>query len=413
MLYKRIKIVFISILIFLITIAEVKDVYAEDNVITPPVVDIYSYWNEAPIGNEYDVTFASSETTLIIPIEITINGGLHIMVFISSFDAMLNGMDVQDKNYKALTVALYKDKECKESMLISNTLIKGNTAINSEVSVDKGVYYLKYDLIRDKSKGSDNDLTFSSYIAQVGSEDRVLTKGIDYAIYQDTSTGKHRYKFVMDEDGYAKFYAESFREASNVLKIQLLDSCGNPITDETSEVGYAATETDYIDWNGGIYKAYLLNIGTYYIQVSANCGLFYLRYDNLATSDTSGVSKNSAKKLTIGKGISGVITLNDKKTKVDWYKFTLKSTKSLSIVFDSINPTSDNIIPLPYDSSTGYAKLTIINSDGKIVYQKNHLSLSKKTILNNVEKQLVKGTYYVKISKELVESYGDYKLTIK
>jgi len=417
MLNKKIKRVLAMMLIFAMTInfAVNSDVKAEEAVISPPIIDRASYWDEAPIGQKYDVTFASGKTTVIIPVEITVNGGWYITIFNSSFEAEYSGIDIPDKNYESLTVSLYKDNECKEAVLASasDTLIKGIMSVAREARVEEGIYYIKYDLTRGEGEGADDEMTFSSYIAQISSENRALIEGKEYAIYQDDSTGRHCYKIVVDEDGYLTFYAESFWNVRNVLKMQLLDSDGNSITKESSEVGYVATETDYVDCNGGIYKAYLLKKGTYFIQLSSNCGLCYLMYNNSPTTDTSGVSKKSAKKLTLGTGVSSVITLNDKKTKVDWYNFTYKTSKKPTIVFNGISPTSNNVLATPYGSSTGYANLEIVNSNGKTVYQIKHLSLSKKTILRNVGKKLKKETYYIKITKQVMESYGDYKLTVK
>ncbi|HEX3021929.1 MAG TPA: PPC domain-containing protein [Lachnospiraceae bacterium] len=322
--------------------------------------------------SQYMFSMTSDLTELIVPLKASVAGVLQY-----NFSEESESVDVE----------FYSDKACTKQMDYNR--------YNGYAQIPKaGTYYVKF---------------VNSY-GEFGAEDIVdLTGEFDCQIYpSETGTLKmgtwkstgvwdetkaNYYKVVVTKTGTLQV---EINAQNTGTYLTLCNSSKKAITDEISSSTISDT------------KLFALKKGTYYLKVTTNSFWLRMKTTQDAVTDQSGSSKSKAAKLTLGKDKTGLIFLEDKTSKYDWFKFTLTKTTSVDLqisgscsagyIYYELSSSSIDGTLSGYLSGVGSYEDTPLNyytSDGKV-----HTSLPK-------------GTYYIKVYKESAKSCGTYFVKAK
>jgi transcriptional accessory protein Tex/SPT6 len=155
-------------------------------------------------------------------------------------------------------------------------------------------------------------------------------------------------------------------------------------------------------------KIFAVKKGTYYLKVTTNSYWLRMKTSQESATDQSGSSKSKAANLTLGKDKSGLIFLEDKSSKYDWFKFTL--TKATAVDLEISGSCS---------AGTIYYELTSSSIDGTLEGYLSGVGSYDETPLNyytsdgKIHTSLPKGTYYIKVYKKSAKSCGTYFVKAK
>ena len=198
----------------------------------------------------------------------------------------------------------------------------------------------------------------------------------------------HYYKFTVKSPSLIVVSGNEFSSSGTAysMRIGLCNSSGK-------ELGY-----DYVDDSSDDAAGFAVNKGTYMFSVKSSY-MYGLVYESETYAEKSGKSASKAVALKKGKTKKGVIGIGESKSKVDYYKITLKKDAKITMqmkidysyggVQFKLSPSKE----LKKKLSGDYTKYL---SAGKS---------SKFTIKSN-KGALPAGTYYVKISRS--SKYSDY-----
>lgn len=230
---------------------------------------------------------------------------------------------------------------------------------------------------------SNNNLTADNIITI---EPRKIYKG-----YQDDSSGIKLYQITMKSSGTMSVTITPQNNTKmNSVKLQILDSNKETLGVETLHY------TNYVNGvYGSVSKKLILSEGTYYIQVNTSCGAYDITYTSTRMIDIAGSSKENAMPIAVGGiGVKGFCTVSDSLEDVDWFQFTISKYKELDI----------KVIT----KTEGALKFELCNSNGEIYGGAKEL----RGTHFGIGKALPKGTYYIKIYKDRMDSSGTYSIKI-
>ena len=142
---------------------------------------------------------------------------------------------------------------------------------------------------------------------------------------------------------------------------------------------------------------------TYKFEVTSN-GTSYGKEQSFSLKETAVKAKSRAKRakavnIKKGKTVKGIVTAGDKKA--NWYKFTVKKKKPVTITLDG--NVENNL------------KFTIYNKKGKKIDSTSYYGYKRdlKLTYSTTYGKANAGTYYIKIEKANANSNGVYSIKWK
>ncbi len=250
----------------------------------------------------------------------------------------------------------------------------------------KGTYYIrtkgdtKYRNYISKLRYTYYKLGTSPYVFQSGKKVKLYTvgdeKATQYIKYKASATG---YVTI------ASYGAE--RE-----QVTLCNASKKAISSEATIFSIPANPSQTILY--GVEKG-----KTYYLKVNTKCSTITLKLTEKRLAEKSGNSRKKAVNLPTGKAVSGSIEIGNKAG--DWYKFTLKKRKFVSITMKG--RINDGCQFFLYDK-----KGKKIDSIG--TYREGVLNDAYELSRGN---NLEKGTYYIKVAGKNPKASGYYTLKWK
>lgn len=269
-----------------------------------------------------------------------------------------------------------------------------NTVYAKSFYAQKGkTYYLKLSVSEDLSIKED-DYEFQLDLQQISSENRTLKDKKVVKAYQPEEGSSLYYKIDIKKSGYI-----------TVDTLYDLEDCGNPsvvLCDSKKKTISAKASNNLLSENQSVFA---VKKGIYYLKVKDITGSYQISYHFTAVTDKSGSKKSKAKKLTLGGAkLKGIVLVTEKKTKYDWYKFTLSKSSAVRITFTG--------------STTGSSKIKL-----EVIPPASNIKFDKKPILSfqgidssGSGKSGAKwpaGTWYIRVNKSADNGSGVYSLGVK
>lgn len=335
--------------------------------------------------NYYEMIFENDAKELTYPVEVKKQGVLLIT---------LQGTN---PNFINFTAQLYEDAELTKK--VGRTIYLNNDAEEKMgiAEVKKaGTYYIKLELLRKSAYKE--PLSFNLQLDLILGGTREIKKDVTNFAYQDYDTSENLYKIVVNKTGLVTLNITFDKEDLQSARFTLLNSQKKPITDQ---VGVYTEKNENGAYSNELNQFYALTKGTYYVKVDARGGLHTIKYTFSNVTDKSGASLGKAAAIKVGgSAVSGICTNADKKTKVDWYKFTLSKEKAIKVSIDS--------------KVDGKLMAEICDSKGNTVwYGSIYLYSGMESKEVESSGKWSKGTYYIKVYKTDEKSSGSYSIKVK
>lgn len=294
-----------------------------------------------------------------------------------------------------LKARIYQDKECTKPVGKDFLLNAIDDSINIERAISKkGTYYIKFTCDQGAPFGV---TTFKVKIYSISGGERTLSDDKATIAYQATANGKILYKLSVKDTKLLRFLITPYDNSNGGgAYFRLLDKNKKQLTDKSYVVSELNDENEY----GPIIKYYTVNKGTYYLEVSAKCSFYQLKSMAANVKKQAGSSKSKAKLLkNQGKAAEGYLTISDKTSKVDWYKFSV--------------PTSVQYIDFTIAYMIdGDIVFQILDSKGKIIFDNSDTESRDGSYYHWVGNTYSKGTYYVKVLKGSKNSSFNYGVVL-
>lgn len=324
----------------------------------------------------------AKRTELVLPFKVDKAGGILISL-------------KQADSYDDLEAGIYQDEACTKPVdkkfLLSAS--DDSTDVVRAIS-EKGTYYVKFTY---KNVNPNGISSFEVKIYSIDGGERTLSEGKATAAYQDPMNGKIVYKINVKDTKSFQFVIRPYGNAKDTgAYFRLLDKNKKQLTHSSYVVSQQYNDIEY----DAIIKYYVINKGTYYLEVSAGCPVYQIQSIVYDVNKQAGSSKAKAKLLK-NKAIEGYFTISDKVSKVDWYKFSV--TTSGQHIYFLINYRLD-----------GDIAFQILNSKGKVQYDsREETECLEGDYFHWADKKYAKGTYYVKVFKGSKNSSLSYAVILK
>ncbi len=252
-----------------------------------------------------------------------------------------------------------------------------------------GTYYLE--LLSFSTEDIDYTISADIYSA----EDDSLANGKAKLVTLLDNKDSNYYKFTMNQAGAIKVYTTYANGKECYIDVDICQKSGESY--KTISSLEAVAEGSSI----GLAK------GTYYIKLSNGSDAYYsVKYAVSVSSDKSGSTKQKAASLKLGTASKGVIAIQDKTSKADWYKIKLTKAQAVTL---SLSGDVTGIVSLDfYDSKDGYYGGLFVSK-----YTKEDAGEPYSIINGSKSKKLGKGTYYIKITKDDSKTSGSYSVKVK
>lgn len=294
---------------------------------------------------------------------------------------------IKGNNSDQLSLTLYSDEALQKD--VAYTTLSTDEDKTAPVTVPKaGTYYLD---IRG-FETEDVDYTISADVTS--SENDTITSGKAKYVTLVDSKDVNYYQFSLKQDGAIKVYTTYGNGTKCEAQVEVCQKAGSSY--KTVAKLESAVEGSVV----GLAK------GTYYLKLKGEASYYSLKYDLTVSSDKSGSSKQKAASLKLGTAAKGVITVQDKASKADWYKIKLTKNQSVTL---SLSGDVTGIVSLEfYDSSNLFWGGLVISE-----YTKDDSTVPYLVSFDGKGKKLPKGTYYIKITKDKSSSSGSYSVKVK
>lgn len=359
--------------------AEVKD--ASGSVVTEITAqDI----NKTSSFATYQGTVTSvTDPTVIIPIKVSSAGTVYVD---------LDGIAVGE----GVTASLHSLADATDGSQIASSFLYGDARTKSiAASVKKaGTIYLKLATSADNYSFSKEEQQVVEFTVKSAPQGGTLTNGktfngcspddgIAYYKVKVTKPGYIRVK-LSSEDNYPSFY------------VNLCNSKKQKYAQNDERLSSSDNHT----------ALFAVNKGSYYIAVKSRASIYGINSKFAAVAEKSGTSRSKAVAIKKGTTKKGIILSSEKKSKADWYKFTISKSQRVEFTFSG-STTLGHIQLEMYRAgdSSRFGSKTISGLDQKA-------TVSPYTFGNN--NKLTKGTYYIKVTKgSYATSNGYYSLKWK
>lgn len=320
----------------------------------------------------YDVYIPNDTKIFILPLKVDYHG----ILWYRFNDEELSGENIQ--------VSIYSDEECTKEIIYNS---KYGTALIPAA----GIYYVKYIVAADKIATSEyTAVAFDCSIID-GRNRNLKNKVWRYSGIIDSAKPIY-YKVKVGKTGYLTLDIE----ATYNSYITLCTSTKQPISFESLvyplEKGTANQRK----------TVYAVKAGTYYIKVTSKANYVRVRSVFSTVTDTSGISKKKATKLSLGSAKKGLVIPEDRTNKNDWFKFTLEKPTKLNLIMGG-NVSSGKINYELTSPGLSGSLIGSISEVGEVISSK-----SSAWIANSFPK----GTYYIRLYKDSKETTGNYTVEV-
>lgn len=335
--------------------------------------------------NYYETIFENDVKELSYPVKVKQQGVLLIT------------LQETDPNFSTLTGQLYEDAGLTKKVGKTIYLSSGGEEKMGIAEVKKaGTYYIKLELLRKYDYKEKLSFNLQLDLIPVGT--REIKKDVTYFAYQDYDTSENLYKIVVNKTGLVTLNIKFDKEDLQSARFTLLNSQKKPISEQASVYTEKNEKGAY---SNTLNQFYALTKGTYYVKVDARGGLHTIKYSFSNVTDKSGASLGKAAGIKVGgSAVSGICTTADKKTKEDWYKFTLSKEQAIKVSIDS--------------KVDGKLMAEVCDSKGKTVwYGSFYLYSGVQSKEVESSGKWSKGTYYIKVYKADEKSSGSYSIKVK
>lgn len=299
-----------------------------------------------------------------------------------SFNFLSNSSD-------SITFTLYSDEALQNEVDYTKLEASSEEKTTLGLAVPKaGTYYLE--LLSFSTEDIDYTISADIYSA----EDDSLSNG-KAKLVALLDKDSNYYKFTMNQAGAIKVYTTYANGKECYLDVEICQKAGESYKTVSSLESVAEGSSI------GLAK------GTYYIKISNGSDAYYsVKYVVSVSADKSGSTKQKAASLKLGTASKGIITIQDKTSKVDWYKVKLTKAKAVAL---SLSGDVTGIVSLDfYDSKDGYYGGLFVSK-----YTKEDSGEPYTIINGSKNKKLGKGTYYIKITKDDSKTSGSYSVKVK
>lgn len=254
-------------------------------------------------------------------------------------------------------------------------------------------YYLQLE-VSEKTMTENGEFRFQLELQEISSANRTLKNKQVVKAYQDGKGSVIYYKVKVTKTGYLTVNT-SYDE----------ENCGSPVVvlcNSKKKAISLKVKNDALSKNKTVFA---VKKGTYYLKVKDVKGGFQIRSTFTSVADKSGTSKAKAKALKVGgKKVKAVLLTTDKKSKYDWYKFTLKKSSYIRINFTG--------------STTGSSKAIL-----EVIPPASNVKFKTKSVLqfSGIEENgsgqgataWPAGTWYIRVNKSVAKGSGVYSLQVK
>ena len=334
----------------------------------------------------YEVSIAESEKQkVILPITVAEAGMVNCEVTCKSTIVTAG----------AVSVKVYKNAECTEGISTDINMAlegSGKSAKTSFYADTPGSYYCLFS-VSESAKTAEDNFLFTIGLQEISSSERVLTDKVWTKSYQTGEKSDIYYKIIVKKTGVISLETVYEEENFGAPVVTLCNSKKEKISLETEH-----------NKENSFKSVFPVKKGTYYAKASNIQGNYQLRYVFSKINDKSGSKKTKAKALSVGgKKIKGVMLVSDKKSKYDWYKFTLRKAAPVRVDFKG--------------STTGKTKLQLEVIPPSVARFSQRPILSFKGLEQNGSGQSAEfwpaGIWYIRINKSEAKGGGMYTLKVK
>lgn len=254
-------------------------------------------------------------------------------------------------------------------------------------------YYLRLKISKN-AMTEDGNFKFQLKLQEISSASRTLKNKQIVKAYQNGKGSVIYYKVAVRKTGYLTVDTLYDEENYGSPSIVLCNSKKKVIS--------LNVENHALSDNKAIFA---VKKGTYYLKVKDVKGGYQISSTFSSVTDKSGSSKGKAKKLKVGgKKVKGVVLATEKKSKYDWYKFTLKKSSYVRIDFSG--------------STTGNSKMKL-----EVIPPASNVKFKKKAVLQfsgidsngsgQASTAWPAGTWYIRVNKSASKGSGVYALRVK
>lgn len=256
-----------------------------------------------------------------------------------------------------------------------------------------------------------------------GKNDRIIDND---AIYVCTSGGRPIYqKFQVSKRGIDKIYVDStnlirgsgkdyttfsiqkkigdqWKTVAQNVQVKKVtfnaidkDKYESPIESTRAEIEAYKAAID----NGKVKMA--LDAGTYRVVVNASSGDLYAfvnESEAAVANSTFGTSKKKAKTIKLHKTKKQVFLSNDSNKKAHWYKIKIKKKRKVRIDITGLE-----------NGSNIAAKVSVTKQKTRKSKSRSKLKINKTSKRIRISGKAAKGTYYIKVTKNSLQTLG-YKV---
>lgn len=350
-------------------------VFAAETLVAPSLY----YGNEAAATMTYSYTkndtVDSGEAGIVIPVKVNEAGTI-------KFDFEFQQLQ------KDMFIYVYTDAACTNRIGYIDSADVGDVSNSDYVAVtNAGTYYLKlYSYVYSSTGDFTNTVKVSASVYTRA--DKTIKSGQTITYYRNKSDDVYWFKYKAEKTG--------------MLSISVTRQYGSYIHIANAKKKIITDEI----WVSEAIGNYTANIAvkkgkTYYIQVTAigsDCPNT-ISVKNSAVKEKSGAKKKKAVAIKAKKKVKGTIIVGDKTA--DWYKFTVKKKKAVTM-----NLSGD---------VQGSLTITVYKKNGKKIDSCKWYGGATKLKLtcSRTRGKVDKGTYYIKISRSNAKSSGKYTLKWK
>lgn len=337
------------------------------------------YGNEKEVTNGYTYNnmsqLSGGQCGVVIPLKVSAPGTLKLGINYTRLEKDVNAF-------------VYTDAACTNQLLIYGNANQSATKKEGYVSVNKaGTYYLKFYSSSDAMAFTN---AFTVTVSQYTTADKTIKSGQTICYFRN--------------NGYDKYYFQYKAEKTGKVTVSLPYQHGSYVTLLNAKKK-ALSEAEWVSGgaNTGKFTFAVKKGTTYHFLVTSNGinagNIQSISVKNTAVKEKSGAKKKKAVKIKAKKTVKGTILPGSKTA--DWYKFSLKKKKKVTLNFNG------NI--------TGGLKITVYTKGGKKIgsYVNNGGSHVLRLTHSRTYGKVDKGTYYIKISRNNSLSSGAYSLKWK
>ena len=313
---------------------------------------------------------------VVVPVNVTKAGSLKVVTTATSV-------------LKDINIEVYSDAACTNRMEYLTDLKVGSTTVEDYVSFSNaGTYYIKFDSYCYNGE----DVYTNTFTVQTGFytlDAKVIKDGETITYYRNSGEDKYVFNYTATKTGK--------------VTVTLPYSMGSYVTFVDS--GKTVCEKKWVsDLTSDSQASFAVKNGkTYKFEVTSN-GTSYGKEQSFSLKETAVKAKSRAKRakavnIKKGKTVKGIVTAGDKKA--NWYKFTVKKKKPVTITLDG--NVENNL------------KFTIYNKKGKKIDSTSYYGYKRdlKLTYSTTYGKANAGTYYIKIEKANANSNGVYSIKWK